>query len=47
MEVSNQKSKVMVNSTPNTLAEIYMTGQQFEEVSVFKYLGSTLTKGPA
>ena len=44
MEVSTEKSKVLVNSTTNTHAEIYMNGQQLEEVDAFKYLGATLTK---
>jgi hypothetical protein len=44
MEVSTEKSKIMVNSTTNTRAEIYMNDQQLEEVDAFKYFGSTLTK---
>ena len=44
MEVSSEKSKVMVNSANNTPAQIHMNGQQLEEVDAFKYLGSTLTK---
>ena len=44
MEVSTEKSKVMVNSTSNTTAQIYMNGQELEVVDSFKYLGSTLTK---
>ena len=44
MEVSCEKSKVMVNSANNTAAQITMNGQQLEEVDAFKYLGATLTK---
>ena len=44
MEVSSEKSKIMVNSANNTPAQISMNGQQLEEVEAFKYLGSTLTK---
>ena len=44
MEMSSEKSKVLVNSASNTAAEIYMNGQQLEEVDAFKYLGATLTK---
>ena len=34
----------MTNSANKTPAQIYMNGQQLEEVSAFKYLGATLTK---
>ena len=44
IEVSSEKSKVMTNSANKTPAQIYMNGQQLEEVSAFKYLGATLTK---
>mgnify|MGYP006273469667 CR=1 FL=1 len=44
MEVSTEKSKVLVNSANDTTAQIYMNGQQLEEVDAFKYLGATLTK---
>ena len=44
MEVSSEKSKVMTNGANKTPAQIYMNGQQLEEVSAFKYLGATLTK---
>ena len=44
MEVSCEKSKVMVNSANNTAAQITMNGQQLEEMDAFKYLGATLTK---
>ena len=44
MEVSSEKSKVMTKSANKTPAQIYMNGQQLEEVSAFKYLGATLTK---
>ena len=44
MEISSEKSKVMVNSGENTTVQISMNGQQLEEVMAFKYLGATLTK---
>ena len=45
MEVSSEKSKVMVNSTNDEVhADITMNGQKLEEVEGFKYLGATLTK---
>ena len=44
MEVSSEKSKVMVNSNDSSTVQISMNGQQLEEVTAFKYLGATLTK---
>ena len=44
MEISSEKSKVMVNSGDNTTVQISMNGQQLEEVMAFKYFGATLTK---
>ncbi|CAH1266623.1 Hypp3444 [Branchiostoma lanceolatum] len=44
MEVSTEKSKVMVNSKDETQAVIYMNGQQLEEVGSFTYLGGSITK---
>ena len=44
MEVSTEKSKVMVNNTTITSANIYMNGQKLEEVGTFKYLWATLSK---
>ena len=44
MEVSTEKSKVLVNSTTGSTAHILMSGEQLEEVDAFKYLGATLTK---
>ena len=44
MEVSAEKSKVMVNSSTNASADITMNGQKLEKVEAFKYLGATLTK---
>ena len=44
MEISTVKSKVMVNSTNNASVSIIMDGKKLEEVSSFKYLGTTLTK---
>jgi hypothetical protein len=44
MEVGTDKSKTMVNSTTNTQAEIFVNGQQLEEVDSFKFLCVILTK---
>ena len=44
MEVSSGKSKVMKNSANATPVQVFMNGQELEEVSAFKYLGATLTK---
>ena len=44
MEVSTEKSKVMVNSSNDTKADITMNGEKLEEVTNFKYLGATLSK---
>ena len=44
MEVSTEKSKVMVSSTDHITANIAMNGEMLEEVSTFKYLGATLSK---
>ena len=44
MEVSTEKSKVMINSTNNSSADISVNGQKLEEVTSFKYLGATLCR---
>ena len=44
MEISSEKSKVMVNSGDNTTVQISMNGQQVEEAMASKYLRATLTK---
>ena len=44
IEVSTQKSKIMVNRTNNCSTDIHMNSQKLEEVDKFKYLGSTLSK---
>ena len=44
MEVSAEKSKIMTNSTTNTSADISMNRQKLQEVTSFKYLGTTLCK---
>ena len=44
MEVSSEKSKVMVNSLDAPPINIIMNGETLEEVDAFKYLGSTMTK---
>ncbi|KAH3822447.1 hypothetical protein DPMN_124225 [Dreissena polymorpha] len=45
MEVSTEKSKIMVNSTTNTRADIIMNSEKLEEVTSFKYSGSNCAKG--
>ena len=44
MEVSTEKSKVMLNSREEACAKITMNGEALENVDKFKYLGATLTK---
>ena len=44
MEVSTKKSKMITNSTNNISADISKNGQKLEEVTSFKYLGTTLCK---
>ena len=44
MEISTEKSKVMINSVNDIHANIIMNGENLEEVSQFKYLVATLTK---
>ena len=44
MEISIEKSKVMINSNENQHADIYFHGCKLEEVEKIKYLGATLTK---
>ena len=43
--ISIQKCKIVTNSTKNINAYIIMNGQKLEEVTSFKYLGTTLSKG--
>ena len=43
MEISTEKSKVMVNGPVDTAMDIRMSGAQLEEVDKFKYLGAYLT----
>ena len=43
MEVSAEKSKIMVNSADNIMADITMNGEHLEQVDQFKYLGSTIS----
>ena len=44
MEVSSEKSKVMVNSNEDKKANIVMNGERLEEVEKFKYLGAYIAK---
>ena len=42
MEIINEKSKVIVNSTKIISVNITMRAETLEEVESFKYLGDTL-----
>ncbi|KAL8563219.1 hypothetical protein ACOMHN_034743 [Nucella lapillus] len=45
MEISDEKSKTLLNSTSNLAkVNIKMNGQKLEEMDSFKYLVSTITK---
>ena len=44
MEVSTEKSKIMINSTNNISGDISMNDQKLEEATSFKYLGAALCK---
>ena len=44
MEVSTERSNIMINSTNNISADISINGQSLEEVTNLKYLGATLCK---
>ena len=44
MEISTEKSKVLVNSAHDISASITMYDEPLEEVATFKYLGATLSK---
>ena len=44
MEITIEKSKVMININENQHADIYLYGRKLEEVEKFKYLGATLKK---
>ena len=44
MEVSTEKSTVMVNGTKEISVNVTVNGQPLEEVTGFKYLGATLSK---
>ena len=43
MEISGEKTKLMTNNTSGINKEINVTGQRFETVTSFKYLGSVIT----
>ena len=43
MEISSEKSKIMVNTTDAKSARIIINQQQLEEVENFKYLGAILS----
>ena len=45
LEVSTEKSKIMMNSENSISADISMNSQKLKEVTCFKYLGATLCKG--
>ena len=44
MEISIEKSKVMINSNENQNTDIYLYGCELEDIEKFKYLGANLTK---
>jgi len=44
MEVSTEKSKVMVNGTNEISVNITMNGKPLEEVTSFKYLGTGIAQ---
>ena len=44
MDVSTEKSKIMINGTNNYSADIHMCGKKLKEVQKFRYLGLTLSK---
>ena len=44
LEVSAEKSKIVINSTNNIGADVSMNGRNLEEVTSFKYLRATLCK---
>jgi hypothetical protein len=43
MEISSDKSKVMINTTDARSGNIRMNKQQLKEVKNFKYLGAILS----
>ena len=42
MELSTEKSKMAIDSTNNISAGVSLNSEKLEEVSSFKYLGTTL-----
>ena len=43
MEISAEKTKLMMNNTSGINTEIKVNGQKLETVTSFKYLGSVIT----
>ena len=43
MEISAEKTKLIINNTSGINAEIKVNGQKLETVTSFKYLGSVIT----
>ena len=43
MEISAEKTKLMINNTSSINTEIKVNGQKLETVTSFKYLGSVIT----
>ena len=43
MEISAEKTKLMINKTSGINTEIKINGQKLETVTSFKYLGSVIT----
>ena len=43
MEISAEKTKLVINNTSSINTEIEVNGQKLEKVTSFKYLGSVIT----
>ena len=44
MEISSEKSKILVNTSAASMANIVMNQQKLEEVHNFKYLGAIISR---
>ena len=45
MDISAEKTKLMINNTSGINTEIQVNGQKLETVTSFKYLGSVVSEG--
>ena len=43
MEISAEKTKLIINNTSDINTEVKVNGQKLETVTSFKYLGSVIT----